>query len=45
MERRKTRAVKVKNVYIGGSHPITVQTMTNTDTRDVGKTLRQIKKS
>lgn len=43
MERRKTRAVKVKNVYIGGSHPITVQTMTNTDTRDVGKTLSQIK--
>lgn len=34
--------VKVGNVEIGGNAPIVVQSMTNTDTKDVEKTLEQI---
>ena len=37
-----TRQVKVGNVYIGGGAPVSIQSMTNTDTRDVFATLRQI---
>ncbi|WKY47008.1 flavodoxin-dependent (E)-4-hydroxy-3-methylbut-2-enyl-diphosphate synthase [Eubacteriaceae bacterium ES3] len=40
--RRKTRPVKIGNRYIGGEHPISIQSMTNTDTRDVKKTVDQI---
>jgi (E)-4-hydroxy-3-methylbut-2-enyl-diphosphate synthase len=43
-ERRKSRAVKVGNVIIGGGFPVSVQSMTNTDTRDVGATVSQIKR-
>ncbi len=42
--RRKTKQIKLKNVYIGGDAPISVQTMTNTDTANVKETLNQIKK-
>ena len=38
-----TRKVQVGPVQIGGGAPITVQTMTNTDTRDVEATLAQIR--
>ena len=38
-----TRKVFVGSVPIGGGAPITVQTMTNTDTRDVEATLAQIR--
>ncbi len=38
-----TRKVLVGPVAIGGGAPITVQTMTNTDTRDVEATLAQIR--
>jgi (E)-4-hydroxy-3-methylbut-2-enyl-diphosphate synthase len=41
--RRKTRAVKVGRLTIGGEAPIVVQSMTKTDTRDVGKTVAQIR--
>jgi (E)-4-hydroxy-3-methylbut-2-enyl-diphosphate synthase len=44
MRRRKTRKVWVGNVAIGGGAPISVQSMTKTDTRDVASTIRQIKK-
>jgi (E)-4-hydroxy-3-methylbut-2-enyl-diphosphate synthase len=44
MKRRKTRKVWVGNVAIGGSAPISVQSMTKTDTRDISSTIRQIKK-
>ncbi len=37
-----TRQVKVGNVYIGGGAPVSIQSMTNTDTRDVFATLKQI---
>jgi (E)-4-hydroxy-3-methylbut-2-enyl-diphosphate synthase len=40
--RRKTRPVKVGRLTIGGDAPIVVQSMTKTDTRDVGKTVEQI---
>ena len=42
--RRKTKKIKLKNIYIGGDAPISVQTMTNTDTANVKETLNQIKK-
>jgi (E)-4-hydroxy-3-methylbut-2-enyl-diphosphate synthase len=43
IERKKTKKIKVGNVCIGGDAPITVQSMTNTDTRDVVSTIEQIK--
>lgn len=42
MERRSTRVIKVGNRLIGGDNPITVQSMTNTVTSDVEKTVAQI---
>lgn len=39
-----TRQVMVKDTPIGGGAPITVQSMTNTDTRDVEATLAQIRR-
>ena len=42
IERRRSRQIKVGNVAIGGDAPISVQTMTNTDTTDVKATLKQI---
>ena len=38
----KTKQIKVGNVLIGGGAPIVIQSMTNTDTRDVVATLKQI---
>jgi (E)-4-hydroxy-3-methylbut-2-enyl-diphosphate synthase len=50
--RRKTKAILLENksnwskdakkVWIGGDHPIAVQSMTTTDTADVEKTLEQV---
>lgn len=40
--RRKTRQIMVGNVPVGGDAPISVQTMTNTETTDVPATLEQI---
>lgn len=40
--RRKTRQIKVGSVLIGGGAPISVQTMTKTDTRNVDATLAQL---
>ena len=39
---RKSKAVQVKNVQIGGGAPVVVQSMTKTDTADVGATVAQI---
>ena len=41
--RRVTRPVYVGDVKIGGDAPISVQSMTKTDTRDVSTTVRQIR--
>ncbi|OGP30305.1 MAG: 4-hydroxy-3-methylbut-2-en-1-yl diphosphate synthase [Deltaproteobacteria bacterium GWA2_57_13] len=40
--RRKTRQIQLGKVKIGGNAPITVQSMTKTDTRDVAATVDQI---
>jgi (E)-4-hydroxy-3-methylbut-2-enyl-diphosphate synthase len=40
--RQNTKIIKVGAVPIGGGSPITIQSMTNTDTRDRQATLRQI---
>jgi (E)-4-hydroxy-3-methylbut-2-enyl-diphosphate synthase len=42
IERRKSRQIMVGRVPVGGDAPITVQTMTNTDSSDVKATLAQI---
>ncbi|WJS84115.1 flavodoxin-dependent (E)-4-hydroxy-3-methylbut-2-enyl-diphosphate synthase [Paracoccus sp. TOH] len=42
IDRRKSRQIMVGNVPVGGDAPISVQTMTNTDTSDVRATLDQI---
>ncbi len=42
--RRKTRQIMVGNVAVGGDAPISVQSMTNTETCDVAATLAQIKR-
>ena len=40
--RRKSRQIHVGNVPVGGDAPISVQTMTNTDTTDVAATVAQV---
>ncbi|MBU0469717.1 MAG: flavodoxin-dependent (E)-4-hydroxy-3-methylbut-2-enyl-diphosphate synthase [Candidatus Omnitrophica bacterium] len=40
--RRKTPTVKIGNILLGSSHPIVIQSMTNTPTADVDKTLSQV---
>jgi (E)-4-hydroxy-3-methylbut-2-enyl-diphosphate synthase len=42
MPRRKTRQIQLGSIKIGGDAPLTVQSMTKTDTRDVEATLLQI---
>jgi len=41
-KRRKTRKVRIGNVEIGGNAPISIQSMTKTDTKDIAATLREI---
>ena len=43
VQRRKTHAVDVDGVIIGGNAPVVVQSMTNTDTADVDSTVEQIR--
>ncbi|OIO34392.1 MAG: 4-hydroxy-3-methylbut-2-en-1-yl diphosphate synthase [Candidatus Omnitrophica bacterium CG1_02_40_15] len=38
-----TKQIKVGDVKIGGGAPISIQSMTKTDTRDISSTIRQIK--
>ncbi len=42
MKRRSTRVIRLGSLHIGGDNPIVVQSMTNTDTRDVEATCAQI---
>ena len=42
IKRRKTKTIKVGNVDVGGNSPISVQSMTNTLTKDVEATVKQI---
>ncbi|WP_172677164.1 flavodoxin-dependent (E)-4-hydroxy-3-methylbut-2-enyl-diphosphate synthase, partial [Salidesulfovibrio brasiliensis] len=43
MKRHKTREISIGGVGIGGDNPVRVQSMTNTDTRDVPATLKQVR--
>lgn len=40
--RKQTQVVNVNGIHIGGDNPIVVQSMTNTDTADVEKTVEQV---
>ncbi len=44
IRRRKTKQIAIGNTRIGGDAPISVQSMTNTDTRDIASTVAQIKR-
>ena len=44
MERKLTREVKIGSLKMGGTNPIVIQSMCNTDTRDVEVTVAQILK-
>ncbi|AFK86826.1 MULTISPECIES: flavodoxin-dependent (E)-4-hydroxy-3-methylbut-2-enyl-diphosphate synthase [Thermoanaerobacterium] len=41
--RKRTKEIKIGSIRIGGENPIAIQSMTNTDTKDVNKTVQQIK--
>lgn len=43
IKRRISKKIKVGDVYIGGDAPVSVQSMCNTDTRDVDATVKQIR--
>ena len=42
MKRNNTRVIKVGDVLIGGTNPISIQSMCNTQTKDIDSTVRQI---
>lgn len=44
MNRKLTKAIKVGDILIGGNNPISIQSMTNTLTKDVVSTIGQIKR-
>ncbi len=43
IKRKVTRQIRIGNVAVGGDSPISIQSMTKTDTRDVRATVAQIK--
>lgn len=44
IQRRPTKKIRVGSLHIGGDAPVTVQSMTNTDTRNARATIEQIKR-
>jgi (E)-4-hydroxy-3-methylbut-2-enyl-diphosphate synthase len=40
--RRRSVAVKVGSIMVGGGHPVVVQSMTNTDTADIAGSVKQV---
>lgn len=42
LQRRSSRKVRVGKLYIGGDAPVTTQSMTTTDTKDIKATVEQI---
>ena len=42
IKRRKSKVINVGKLKIGGDNPISVQSMTNTLTKDVNATVKQI---
>lgn len=43
IKRSLSKTIKVGNLLIGGKQPIRIQSMTTTDTRDIGSTVSQIR--
>lgn len=43
VEKMRTKVVNIGDVAIGGDNPVAIQSMCNTDTRDVNATVNQIK--
>src|SRR3989338_8119179 len=43
IQRRASRQVQVKNIVIGDGAPVSIQSMTKTDTADIEATVRQIR--
>ncbi|EKD58715.1 MAG: hypothetical protein ACD_56C00064G0009 [uncultured bacterium] len=43
IKRKKTRKIRVGNIFIGGGAPIVIQSMCTTDTRNASATVAQIK--
>ena len=41
IKRRKSKEITIGNVKIGNNNPISVQSMCNTDTRNIEQTIRQ----
>ena len=44
IKRKKTRKIRIGNVFIGGNAPVAIQSMANTKTNDVEATVLQTKK-
>ena len=42
IKRRKSREIKIGNLYMGGDNPVVIQSMTNTFTKDADATIKQI---
>jgi (E)-4-hydroxy-3-methylbut-2-enyl-diphosphate synthase len=42
IDRRKTSTIALRDIKIGGDHPITIQSMCNTHTSDIASTISQI---
>ena len=42
MKRTETRSIKVGNLTIGGQNKVVIQSMCNTKTKDIEKTIQQI---
>ncbi|MEI8343982.1 MAG: flavodoxin-dependent (E)-4-hydroxy-3-methylbut-2-enyl-diphosphate synthase [Candidatus Moraniibacteriota bacterium] len=42
-KRKETKKIKIGNLYLGGNAPVVIQSMCNTDTRNVKATVAQIK--
>ncbi len=43
IQREKTKKIKIGNIFIGGNAPVSIQSMTKTDTQDIKATVKQIK--
>ena len=39
---KNKKEIKIGNIIIGGNHPVAIQSMTNTPTKDIDKTVKQI---
>ncbi|UCE65783.1 MAG: flavodoxin-dependent (E)-4-hydroxy-3-methylbut-2-enyl-diphosphate synthase [Candidatus Zixiibacteriota bacterium] len=45
IKRRKSRIVQIGNIYIGGDHPVAVQTMVNTAPEKIEETIKEINRA